>query len=187
MIVLISACSSSGKTLMAQTLLEKYKMPYYSIDHIKMGLFRSDENCGFHPCDDDEIIAHKLWPMLKGIIMTAIENNQNLVMEGCYILPKFINEFEASYRRQIVPIFFGFSEAYLREHFHKDIKRYRNIVETRETPDDRPIEVFLECHNKLKCDCKTHGVKYHEIQVNYQEETMLIYDYIDEFMKLGKS
>lgn len=187
MIVLISACSSSGKTLMAQTLLEKYKIPYYSIDHIKMGLFRSDENCGFHPCDNDVDIAHKLWPMLKGIIMTAIENDQDLIMEGCYILPEFIDDFDETYRKKIIPVFFGFSEAYLRKNFDTDIKKYRSVIELRDTPDDRPIEVFMEYHLKNKLGCKEHEIKYHEINDNYMEEMSLVYDYIDELMKLGKS
>ncbi len=41
MIILIGGSSHTGKTLMAQKLLEKYKFPYLSIDHLKMGLIRS--------------------------------------------------------------------------------------------------------------------------------------------------
>ncbi|MFB6474947.1 hypothetical protein ABER99_06270 [Paenibacillus glucanolyticus] len=72
---------------MAQRLLEKYHVPYLSIDHFKMGLYRADQNCGFTPLDSTEYIGEKLWPILKGIIMTNIENNQNLIIEGCYVLP----------------------------------------------------------------------------------------------------
>ena len=41
MVVLIAGSSHTGKTLLAQKLLEKYKYPYLSIDHLKMGLIRS--------------------------------------------------------------------------------------------------------------------------------------------------
>ena len=41
MVILISGSSHTGKTLLAQKLLEKYKFPYLSVDHLKMGLIRS--------------------------------------------------------------------------------------------------------------------------------------------------
>ena len=41
MIILITGASHSGKTLLAQRMLEKIKYPYLSIDHLKMGLIRS--------------------------------------------------------------------------------------------------------------------------------------------------
>lgn len=41
MIILITGASHTGKTLLAQRLLEKYHYPYLSIDHLKMGLIRS--------------------------------------------------------------------------------------------------------------------------------------------------
>ena len=41
MVVLIAGSSHTGKTLLAQKLLEKYKNPYLSIDHMKMGLIIS--------------------------------------------------------------------------------------------------------------------------------------------------
>lgn len=40
MIILISGNSCIGKTLLSQRLLEKYLIPYYSINHLKMGLYR---------------------------------------------------------------------------------------------------------------------------------------------------
>ena len=52
MIVLIAGASHTGKTLLAQRLLEKYKYPYLSIDHLKMGLIRSG-NTELTPLSND--------------------------------------------------------------------------------------------------------------------------------------
>ena len=52
MIILITGASHTGKTLLAQKLLEKYKYPYLSIDHLKMGLIRSGQT-ELTPYDDD--------------------------------------------------------------------------------------------------------------------------------------
>ena len=84
MIILITGASHTGKTVLAQKLLEKYKYPYLSIDHLKMGLIRSG-NTDLTPCDDDKDLTSYLWPIVSEMIKTAIENKQNLIVEGSYI------------------------------------------------------------------------------------------------------
>ena len=83
MILLIAGASHTGKTLLAQRLLEKYHYPYLSIDHLKTGLIRSG-NTELTPMDDDKLTPY-LWPIVREMIKTAIENKQNLIVEGCYI------------------------------------------------------------------------------------------------------
>lgn len=72
MIILITGASHTGKTLLAQKLLEKYKFPYFSIDLLKMGLIRS-KNTTLTPEDDDKL-QNYLWPIVCKMIKTAIEN-----------------------------------------------------------------------------------------------------------------
>ncbi|MGG3279359.1 hypothetical protein [Paenibacillus solani] len=130
MIMLISGNSSTGKTYMAQRLLEKYHVPYLSIDHLKMGLYRADMNCGFTPMDSTEDIGEKLWPILKGIMMTNIENKQNLIIEGCYILPHHLEDNgvalqRADYCRFLRVLNLIHTAAFPFQH-HSPSKRYRN-------------------------------------------------------------
>ncbi len=54
MIVLIGGASHTGKTSLAQKLLEKYKYPYLSIDLLKMGLIRSGKT-RLTPEDDKKL------------------------------------------------------------------------------------------------------------------------------------
>src|SRR5690606_7820320 len=153
MVILISAVGSTGKTLMAQNLLETYKIPYLSIDHLKMGLYRGDTNCGFTPLDSTEVIGDKLWPILKGIIMTNIENDQQIIMEGCYILPHYIREFNHNYSEQIIPVFFGFSPNYIKENFTSKIVKFRNTMERRDWPEERSIQELIKEHEEFKSMC----------------------------------
>lgn len=83
MIIIITGASHTGKTLLAQNLLERYKFPYLSIDHIKMGLIRSG-NINLNAKDDEQLTPY-LWRIVREIIKTAIENKQNLIVEGCYV------------------------------------------------------------------------------------------------------
>ena len=93
MIILITGASHTGKTLLAQKLLEKYHYPYLSIDHLKMGLIRSG-NTNLTPLSDDNDLTNYLWPIVCEMIKTAIENNQNLIVEGCYVPFDFQKDFD---------------------------------------------------------------------------------------------
>ena len=62
-------------------MLEKFNYPYLSIDHLKMGLIRSGSTT-LTPEDDDALTDY-LWPVIREIIKTAIENSQNLI-EGAH-------------------------------------------------------------------------------------------------------
>ena len=99
MILLIGGASHSGKTNLAQKLMEKYKQPYFSIDLLKMGLIRSSQT-NLTPYDDEKITEY-IWPILKEIIKTAIENKQNLIVEGCYIPYDWKKSFEEIYLSEI--------------------------------------------------------------------------------------
>ena len=81
MIVLIAGASHTGKTALAQRLLERYGYPYLSLDHLKMGLIRSGYT-DLTPMDDDKLTEY-LWPVAREMVKTAIENGQNLIVEGC--------------------------------------------------------------------------------------------------------
>ena len=108
MVILITGASHVGKTLLAQKMLEKYKYPYLSIDHLKMGLIR----CGYTdltPEDDDELTDY-LWPIVREIVKTAIENDQNLIVEGCYIPAEWRRDIDQRYLEHIKFICLAMSE-----------------------------------------------------------------------------
>lgn len=178
MIILISAVGSTGKTLLAQNLLAKYHIPYLSIDHLKMGLYRGDKDCGFTPFDNTEVIADKLWPIIKGIIKTNIENGQHLIIEGCYILPHYLAELESYYAQKVIPIFFGFSADYIKGNYGVKIIKYRNIIEDRKSPEERTVAELVEEHRDFKSQCLKSGVRYFEITQDYEKEIQSIYDYL---------
>lgn len=179
MIILIGGNSCTGKTNLSQILMEKYNIPYYSIDHMKMGLYRSGIDFGFKPTDSDELIAEKLWPIIKGIIMTCVENNQNIIIEGCYLMPSLINDFEDCYKDNIISVFLGFSREYIIQNFESGIISHRNIIETRIYKENRSVDDFINEHDKFRAKCYKNGVNYFEINNNYNKEINRVIDFID--------
>ena len=78
MIILIAGTTHTGKTVLAQKLTDKYKIPYYSIDHLKMGLIRSGQT-NLTPSDDG-LLTPYLWKIVKEIIKTEIEKKKNIII-----------------------------------------------------------------------------------------------------------
>ena len=178
MVILIGAESSTGKTLMAQKLLETYKIPYLSADHLKMGLYRADKKCGFTPEDSNEAIEKHLWPILKGIIKTNIENKQSIIIEGCYIFPHRLKEFEQEYIAEIIPVFMGFSQNYIENNFISGILKYNSVIEFREAEEDRSANWFIQAHHKWKMWCAENEINYFEIDDDYNKGVSKIYQWI---------
>ena len=128
MIILITGASHTGKTLLAQRLLERYQYPYLSIDHLKMGLIRSG-NTSLTPENDEELEGY-LWPIVREIIKTTIENQQNLIVEGCYVPFQWKEDFSEDYLKEIRYYCLVMSRNYIEQHF-EDIKKYANVIEQR--------------------------------------------------------
>ena len=115
MIILITGASHMGKTVLAQRLLEQMKIPYLSIDHLKMGLIRSGQT-DLTPEDDEALTAY-LWPIVREIIKTAIENRQSVIVEGCYVPFDWRKDFDDAYLPSIRFICLAMTDAYIDAHF----------------------------------------------------------------------
>ena len=145
MIILITGASHTGKTLLAQKMLEKYNYPYLSMDHVKMGLIRSGYTA-LTPYDDNEMTDY-LWPIIREIIKTAIENRQNLIVEGCYIPADWEQDFSREYLKEIRFYCLVMTGKYIRSHFD-DIKSNASVIEHRLDDTDFDIQTATE-ENKL--------------------------------------
>ena len=165
MIVLITGASHTGKTALAQKLLEKYKYPYLSIDHLKMGLIRSG-NTELTPMDDDKLTEY-LWPIVREMIKTAIENKQNLIVEGCYVPFDWEKYFDKEYLENIRYFCIVMSENYIRNHFD-DIKKYASIVEKRLDDEWCTLESVLEDNAQILKLAKNHKVNHILIDDKYE-------------------
>lgn len=166
MIVLITGASHTGKTALAQKLLEKYRYPYLSIDHLKMGLIRSG-NTTLTPVSDDEELTDYLWPIVCEMIKTAIENGQNLIVEGCYIPFEWAKDFDKEYLDEIRFYCLVMSEKYIKNHFD-NIRKFANIIENRGEDEDCTLETVSRDNAHILEQCIRHKAEYIFIDEDYQ-------------------
>ncbi len=165
MVVLIAGASYTGKTMLAQKLLKKYGYPYLSIDHLKMGLIRSGY-CHLTPKSNNADLTAHLWPIVREIAKTNIENGQNLIIEGCYIPFNYKKDFDREYLKQIRFVYLVFSEDYIHKHFD-DIERYADTIENRLKNNYCTKEVLLYENRKNLESCKAYDLDYILIDGKY--------------------
>ena len=165
MIILITGASHTGKTVLAQKMLEKYKYPYLSIDHLKMGLIRSS-NTALTPQDDDKLTGC-LWPIVREMIKTAIENRQNLIVEGCYVPFEWREDFDDRYLSAIRFVCLAMTGKYIDSHFD-EIKKHASDIEKR-LDDDFTVDDLEEDNWKYIEGFRQAGEQVTLIEDDYEK------------------
>lgn len=164
MIVLVAGATHAGKTVYAQKLLERYGYPYLSIDHLKMGLIRSGQT-ELTPMDDDKLTDY-LWPILREMVKTAIENQQNLIVEGCYIPFDWQKDFSSEYLENIRYVCLVMSRQYIEDHF-TDIRNYANVIEQRLDDSGLDREALIAENESNLSQCIARNLPYILIDGEY--------------------
>ena len=166
MVILITGASHTGKTLLAQQMLEKYKYPFLSIDHLKMGMIRSGKTN--LTSEDDDALTDELWPIVREMVKTAIENRQNLIVEGCYIPSDWRNDFSEQYLQSIMFICLAMSDAYIEDHID-EIRNHASTIEKRLYDTGYAIE-SLKFDNQYYIDSFTRsGEQITMIDTDYRQ------------------
>lgn len=163
MVILISGASHTGKTLLAQKLMEQYRYPVLSIDLLKMGLIRSGQT-ELTP-EDDNLLTPYLWGIVREIIKTAIENGQSLIVEGCYIPFDWEDDFDSDYLEQIEYVCLIMTKKYLENH-SDDVVRFENVVERR-LLDEVNIDKLIEENERNLASCQQYGLRCRLIDSSY--------------------
>ncbi|MDD6159220.1 MAG: adenylate kinase [bacterium] len=169
MILLIGGSSHVGKTLLSQKLMEKYHWPYLSLDHLKMGLIR--RGMTELTVEDDYEMRYFLFPLAAEMIKTAVENRQNMIVEGCYIPGEWREQFPEEYLREIRCVFLVMSEGYLRAHF-SEVCSQANIIEHR-LSDEPDLERLIRCSDSFREDCCRFGIPCLEIDGEYNIDDIM--------------
>ena len=163
MIILIGGSSHVGKTLLAQKLLEKLNYPYLSLDHLKMMFIRG--RLTDLTCEDDYEMRYFLWPYAAELIKTAIENKQNMIVEGCYIPSEWRDQFTDEYLKDIKCFFITMSEEYLKKNISL-VADKGSVIEQR-IDDEVDLERLINCSKEFKEEAEKYDIPVIEITDRY--------------------
>ena len=115
--------------------------------------------------DEGDLTAY-LWPIVREMIKTAIENGQNLIVEGCYIPFDWEKDFGEDYLRHIRYYCLIMSEAYIRNHF-ADIQKYANVIEHRLDDTWCTVKSTIADNAEVLRLARKHNVNYILIDDDY--------------------
>lgn len=167
MILLLSGATHTGKTALAQRILETHHIPYVSLDLLKMGLIRSGYTA-LTPEDDDELTDY-MWPVVREMIKTAVENKQHLVVEGGYIPFDWATYFDEAYRQEIYYGCLIMTERYIRNHFD-DILQFASVIERRADDACCTKERLIQENRQYLSMCRACGCPYFLIDEAYHAD-----------------
>ncbi|MBC5580345.1 hypothetical protein H8S23_02385 [Anaerofilum sp. BX8] len=179
MVLMIGGASCTGKTLLAGRLARRWGISAFSQDHLKMGLIRGWPDCGFTACSADGEIAARLAPVLTGIARTCLENEQDLILEGCYFPPQAAALLQKEAPGAFFALYLALSEEYLRSNFETGLLAHRNAAERRRFPEDRQLACFVEANRLVRQQCRRAGVRCLVIRREYRAELEAILPELD--------
>ncbi len=166
MVLLIDGETHSGKTWLADQLLKTLPLSCLSLDHLKMGLIRGWPGCGFTALSEDAQIAEKLGGIVAGIVLTCLENRQQLGIEGCYFQLEWVSQQDPL---RVVYLCLGFSDAYLSEMGDR-IKKEENVVEKRRVQESLSFQKILLAQQRRREVCRRSGLAYMEVCRDFIQE-----------------
>ena len=178
MVILIGGIGCTGKTLLANQLMKETNIPYFPLDYLMMSIYRGMPSCGFTPMDGQFVLGEKMWPVIKGLIMTNIENDHSIILEGFQLLPHLLRDFPSEYLENIVPIFLFFSEKYIRDNFEAKILKHRSAIESRSDIDDITAAGLISETRRLKEHCIDHRAVFFEIEDDFDTGMKVAKDFV---------
>ena len=110
MLYLVSGASRSGKTIIANKILEQKQIPYVSLDWLVMGFTNGIPEYGIHDRLLPNEIADKLWSFLKSMCESMLWLRGDYVIEGEAILPELVRELLDEYPDKIKVCFVGYTD-----------------------------------------------------------------------------
>ena len=104
-------------------------------------------------------------------LKTAIENDQNMIVEGCYIPREWKESFSDEYLSHIYCTFITMSEDYIRRHFDA-IKSKASVIEHR-IDDELDMERLIKCSEYFRQDCTASGTANIDITDTFDADAIM--------------
>ncbi len=165
-ILFLTGATHSGKTLLADRLMKRYGIPVFSLDLLKMGLIRSGRTA-LTPYDD-VALTEELWPIVREMVRTALENDRSLIVEGGYVPWNWADSFTPEERGHIFAAALIMTPAYVETHYD-DILRHARAAEKRMGPPPSKEELLAE-HRKTAEMAARHGFHLIRIEKDYRPD-----------------
>ena len=173
MLYLVSGTSRSGKTLIAEKLMEEKQIPYMSLDWLMMGFTNGMPQLGIHDKLFPDEIAKRLWSFFKAMCESMLYLEIDYIIEGEAMLPELIQELLDKYPDKIKICFVGYTDIDI-DQKAQDIKTYstrRGDWLTKESDDYiyEHIDNMVTHSRKIRDGCEKYNMTYFDTSTNFMD------------------
>ena len=164
MLYLIGGAPRAGKSILAQKMLEERSVPYLPTDLLMMGLANAMPQLGLHPPDSAQTRAAIMWPVLRAVATTIVENGDDYLLEGDVLLPTHGAELRDRFGSAVRSCFIGYTSVDPVRKM-RDIRRHAAGKEdwTNECDDPhllRLVAEFRSLSEQLRVECAEQELAY---------------------------
>lgn len=172
MINLIGGPGRAGKTTLAMRLARRHGIPFFSLDYLMMGLHHGAPALDIDPNDREAVVATRMWPVCKPMIVAMLENGEEYCVEGFGITPEHASQLIDLFPSEIRVCFLGYStvDAVMK------LQQEREYLTTNPWPSDRPhedalgeLEFMKEASIALREDCSLRGYAFFDTSIQFDE------------------
>jgi hypothetical protein len=107
MLIFIGGAARTGKGILVRRLLAERRLPYFSLDVLKMGLARGAPEFPIDPDAGGIPVAERLWPLVREMSHNLIAEQAPYAFEG-EILPRHVAALRDIYPAQVDACFLGY-------------------------------------------------------------------------------
>lgn len=181
MLYLLGGAARAGKSTIAARFLDETGIPYFCLDVLMMGLARGQPELGIDPEDDEQHVAHLLWPVVEGMSRTMIENDDPYLFEGVQLRPQDVAVLCRQFPDKIRACFVGYAEADPQTKF-EEIRRHGGGLDDwlRELDDATvmaDVRRLIAQSRDIRDECERLDLRYFEIGEDWPRsvETVVAY------------
>jgi hypothetical protein len=182
MLYIVGGAARAGKSAVARRFLAETGVPYFPLDCLMMGFAKGFPEHGVGPEDDELHVAELLWPVVKGIATTFVEEEIDYLIEGAQLHPRHVGELCEALPGDVRACFLGFAEVDTMTKL-RQIRRFGGGEDDwlRHYDDQhviREIERLKALSERLRAECSSYEIRYLEVSTDLEETVDRVVQYL---------
>ena len=175
MIYIIGGVTRSGKSVLTRQLSKKYGVSYFNLDHLMMGMLESHIDLGINGHTHDRIKSEKLWQVVKPMLKSMIEDEDDYIVDGVLIFPNQFLEMQKLYPDQLKSCWIGYADVNPKNKFD-EIRNNHSLEllgDWLKDQDDEMVKEIVEygigLSQEVKQECLENQLPYVEVSHNFDK------------------
>lgn len=164
MLYLLGGASRGGKSRLARRLLAGRGVPSLHLDLLMMGFAKGLPGLGVDPETPAAVRGARMWPVVRAMAVTAIEDGVDCLFEGDLLLPEHAADLRDAHGEEVRAAFLGYAEVDARRKL-REIRSFGGGPNDwlSDLPDQRVLEIVAtntRLSLRLKDECAALDLPY---------------------------